>query len=115
MTTFINLTPHPLTLRAEDGTDSVIAPSGTVARVTATPAEQEGILNGVPLYGVAVFGEVEDLPEPAEDTTYIVSGLVGGRIVCRDDVVVPGTGPKDGAIRNDKGHIIAVTRLNRAG
>lgn len=112
---FINLTPHPLTLRAEDGTHAVIVPSGVVARVTATPAALEGTLNGVPLYGVAVFGEVEDLPEPVPDTMFIVSGLVGGRVVGRDDVVVPGTGPKDGAVRNDAGHIVAVTRLNRAG
>jgi hypothetical protein len=115
MTNFINLTPHPLTFRAEDGTEQTIVPSGTVARVTATPAAVEGVLNGIPLYGTAVFGEVEDLPEPALDTIFIVSGLVGGRVTGRDDVVVPGTGPKDGPIRNEAGHIIAVTRLNRAG
>jgi hypothetical protein len=31
----------------------------------------------------------------------------------RPDVLVPGTGPGDGAVRNDKGHIVAVTRLKR--
>ena len=32
----------------------------------------------------------------------------------RPDVLVPGTGPADGAIRNEKNHIIAVTRLKVA-
>jgi len=38
-----------------------------------------------------------------------------GRPECqgRDDVVGPGTGPKDGAIRNEDGNVIAVTRLVR--
>lgn len=62
-------------------------------------------------------GEVENLP-PAEDGVFlIVSGMVGdalrARGVSRPDVLVPGTGPQDGAVRNDKGHIVAVTRLKR--
>ena len=115
MTKFLNLTPHALVLRAADGTDTTIAPSGTIARVGTTPGAQVGELNGIPLFGTIAFGEVEGLPAPAAETVYIVSGLVGGRVVGRTDVVVPGTGPNDGAVRNDKGHIIAVTRLNMAG
>jgi hypothetical protein len=112
---FINLTPHALTLRAPNGEDTIVAPSGTVARVSTTPGAQVGELNGIPLFSNTTFGAVEGLPAPAADTIYIVSGLVGGRVSGRDDVVVPGTGPQDGAVRNDKGHIIAVTRLNKAG
>jgi len=26
-------------------------------------------------------------------------------------ILMPGTGPADGAVRNEKGHVIAVTRL----
>ncbi len=115
MAKFFNLTPHALVLRAADGTDTTIAPSGTVARVGTTPGAQVGELNGIPLFSNTTFGEIEGLPAPAEGTIYIVSGLVGGRVSGRDDVVVPGTGPQDGAIRNDKGHIIAVTRLTMAG
>lgn len=107
----INLTPHALTLRAPDGTDTVIAPSGTVARVAATPGALE-TLPGVPVPVARpdVFGEVEGLPELVTGTIYIVSALVGAR-VCRPDVLTLGTGPSDGAIRNDKGQVIAVTRL----
>lgn len=110
-TKILNLTPHSLTLRAPDGTDTVIAPSGTVARVTATPGELETIPGvPVPVARPDAFGDVEGLPEFEEGTIYIVSALVGARVV-RPDVFTLGTGPSDGAIRNDKGQVIAVTRL----
>ncbi len=111
MITITNLTPHPLTLRSATGQDTVLPPSGTIARVSATPGaveDREGF--PVPVALPDTFGAVEGLPEPEEGTIYIVSGLVGSHI-SRPDVFVPGTGPKDGAIRNEKGHIMAVTRL----
>jgi hypothetical protein len=111
MTNIINLTPHSLTLRTNNGEDIVIPPSGTVARVSCKSGsltEVEGI--PIPVASVDAFGEVEGLPPPAPNTYYIVSALVGAR-VARSDVFTPGTGPNDGAVRNEKGHIIAVTRL----
>ena len=43
-----------------------------------------------------------------------MSALVGSALGgARPDVLCPGTGPADGAVRNDKGHIVAVTRLVR--
>ena len=124
MTEFVNLTPHPIRLRtAADDTAAVArdddivvppAPEGP-ARVTTTPGVAEGNLGGVALYGQTKFGEVEGLPEPKTDTVYIVSALVGGRVSGRSDVVQPGTGPADGTVRNEAGHIFAVTRLVRAG
>ena len=43
----------------------------------------------------------------------MVSGFVLAHpsVAGRSDVVGPGTGPADGAIRNEKGQIVAVTRL----
>ena len=124
MTKFVNLTPHPIRLRtvADDTTavardDDIVvppAPEGP-ARVSTTPGAPEGDLSGVALYGPTQFGEVEGLPEPQADTVHIVSALVGGRVSGRQDVVQPGTGPADDVVRNDKGHIFAVTRLVRAG
>jgi hypothetical protein len=108
----VNLTPHPINLRAPyAGVDEVVEPSGTVARVSATPGALE-VIEGlpVPLARPDVFGDVEGLPPPEEGVAYIVSAMVGAH-VSRPDVFTPGTGPKDGAIRNDKGHVIAVTRL----
>lgn len=108
----VNLTPHPLTLRnPETGADTIVPPSGTVARVTATPGAVENVSGiPVPVGRPDIFGDVEGLPEPQEGTIYLVSAMVGGR-VARRDVFTPGTGPKDEAVRNDKGHVVAVTRI----
>ena len=112
MTKLVNLTPHPLTLRAADGSDTVLTPSGTVARVTSTPGTETTVKGlDIPVMTADAFGEVIDLPEAEAGTFFIVSGMVGAAISGRSDVLVPGTGPKDGAVRNEKGHIIAVTRL----
>lgn len=100
---FINLTPHPIVLN--DGT--AFAPSGVVARVTDsfTPAAECG---GVLAWSVG-YGEVTGLPDPADDTTYIVSAMVlsAVRPSGRTDVVAPATGHPE-ARRNEKGHIISV-------
>lgn len=117
MTNFVNLTPHPVTLRRTDGSDIVVAPrsaaEGGPARVAQTPGGVVGDADGIPVYGAPAWGVVIGLPAPVADTLYIVSALVLGRVSGRDDVVAPGTGPADNAVRNDKGHIVAVTRLVR--
>lgn len=123
MTNFINLTPHPIRMRVEAADlaaatrddDIVVAPAlEGPARVATTPGQSEGDLAGVALFGATKFGEVEGLPAPQEDTVYIVSALVGGQVSGRDDVVQPGTGPRDGTVRDADGRIFAVTRLVRA-
>ena len=122
MSKFINLTPHAVRLRTDAAntaptaaeSDIIIASSG-VARVATTPGKEIGSADGVALYGRTVFGEVEGLPAPAPGTIFIVSALVAGRVTGRDDVFAPGTGPKDGAVRDEKGQIYAVTRLVQAG
>ncbi len=111
---FVNLTPHPLTLQRPDRSELVIQPDENgPARVSVKAGVKAGELNEVPLYTATLFGEIVGLPAPQIDTIYIVSGMVGGQIRNRGDVVVPGTGPADGAVRNEQGHIIAVTRLNK--
>lgn len=109
----VNLTPHSITLRDPDGIDHIIPPSGIVARVTMEPGELENLAGiPVPVARPDSVGKVEGLPDEEPGTWYIVSSLVGQHCQ-QDDVLVPGTGPEDGAIRNEKGHIIAVTRLKR--
>ena len=111
----VNLTPHNIVLQDADGVRTVIASSG-VARVASTPGALENVEGvPVPIAGRATYGAVEGLPGPVEGTLYVVSAMVLGRPECqgRDDVVGPGTGPKDGAIRNEAGNVIAVARLVR--
>lgn len=110
---FINLTPHALTLRSPSGEDTIIPPSGTIARVATTPGVREDRGLPVPVQTPDVVGDVTGLPEPVPGTLYLVSGFVGGALKGsgRVDVLVPGTGPRDEAVRNEKGHIVAVTCL----
>jgi hypothetical protein len=117
----VNLTPHAITLQDAAGARVTIPPSGTVARVASTPGGMTGhaIIHAtgsmrVPIFGAPTWGAVEMLPAPEADTLYVVSALVAARCPNREDVVSPGTGPQDGAIRGANGQIEAVTRLIRA-
>ena len=128
-----NLTPHDIVLRAADGTDTTFPADGLVARVDNTPG---AIDPGHPLAGIVQVwgadtpGEVgvfrsDDparkllpFPAPVPGVFLVVSGMVGDAMkqkgMVRPDVLVPGTGPADAAVRNEKGHVIAVTRLKVA-
>lgn len=139
----VNLTPHAIVLRSAPVTccdgwqgmdcvlcggqgiycppDTTIPPSGVIARVSTTPGKPE-VVEGVPVpvYSPSRFGSVTGLPSDHSDNTlYIVSGIVlsAASSLLNDlagpKLVAPGTGPNDGAIRNDKGQIVAVTRLIR--
>ncbi len=118
---FVNLTPHPLRLRADTANVSatpaegdIVVASATVARVPSTPGGLLGQADGVALYGRTVYGEVEGLPAAVANTIYVVSVMFAGRVGDRQDVYIPGTGPRDGAIRNAEGQVWAVTRLVQA-
>jgi hypothetical protein len=114
---FVNLTPHEIVIRCVDG-DRVIGPTAPAARV------QPGVLLSTEnIGGVSVIrwgdGEVVSLPPPTEGVIFIVSAVVGGSpsVRGREDVLCPGTGPNDGAVRIPdgprKGQIEAVTCLVR--
>ena len=99
----INLTPHAITI---DGVG--IFESQGLARVGAIRTEAEAVA-GIRIIKQS-FGEAEGLPAPQEGTIYIVSGMVLSALQgSRTDVFAPDTGAD--AIRNDKGHIIAVRGL----
>jgi hypothetical protein len=113
----INLTPHPIVLMREEA-DAVVLPSEGICRVSSTPGALHDLYLPVPVANATEFGEIEGLPEPQEKTWYIVSGMVASALVqrgiSRPDVLVPGTGPNDRAVRDAQGRIIGVTRLVRA-
>jgi len=114
MFNLINLTPHAITFRNATG-DHTIEPSGQIARVDST-AQVIGTMHGLPVQDV-VLGEIIGLPESNDsESVFIVSGMVLEALklkgIRRADVIAPATGPKDEAIRNEKGHIVAVTKFN---
>jgi hypothetical protein len=113
MKVIVNLTPHPITLRLADGDHTL--PSAGVARTASTPGtlgERDfGFASPVVVAEATTYGEVEGLPAPAPGVVYIVSAIVLSRCQGRNDVYGPGTGPADGAIRDESGRIVAVTRL----
>lgn len=114
MVKLVNLTPHPVTLKVGDQ-EIVIQPTKPSARVS-TIENVVGTVNyenlDIPIVESG-YGDVMDLPEPAEDTIYITSLIVAQRAVAagRLDVVAPDTGST--AVRDAQGKILAVTRLVR--
>lgn len=101
----LNLTPHPITVRRPDGTETVYPPSGTVARVAMTE-EVVGDLDGVPVVQ-RTPGQVTGLPD--DGTPCLVSSMVLAAVPGRPNTFAPDTGAT--AIRDDAGQIVAVTRL----
>jgi len=102
---FINLTPHSINILNENGDETVIEPSGIVARCQQTN-QQRGEINGVPIQQ-SVFGQVEGLPEQKHDVGYIVSGLVLAQVPDRPDVFAPAN-----PIRDENGRIIGCAGLS---
>ena len=111
-----NLTPHTINIQNAEGERAMLASSG-VARVASTPGNLRELDEiPVPVADCTRFGEVEGLPASVPGVYLIVSALVGSALrssgVIRNDVLLLGTGPNDGAIR-ENGQVVAVTRLIR--
>ncbi len=119
----INLTPHDITLKCLDGSEITFQPSGTVARVYSvesivgtrdvcphgqTEVDEQGNSTGSRIQVIRrVLGEAEGLPE--EGIECLVSAMVLSSVPGRKGVYAPDSGPT--AIRNEKGQVVAVTRL----
>ena len=109
---FVNCTPHHLTIEGI----GELPPSGILPRVSKEYSECWPI-NGVRIRKAVVNpASVVGLPEPVEGFTFIVSGMVRDALSAipsltqrRPDVFAPDTG--EDAIRDDKGHIVAVRGL----
>lgn len=106
----VNLTPHEVKVLDDD--DNVIAtfPSVGVARARQhdVPA---GEIESIPVVKTE-FGEVLGLPEPAEDTVFIVSRITvevaRARGLNTDDLLIT-----SGAVRDDQGRIVGCRALAR--
>ncbi len=98
---YVNLTPHFVEIEKDGGKYRVAyAPSGQVARVVERRKKLEQ-LDFASVYEIE-SEEVEGLPEPREDTLYIVSRAVLEK-VCRDDCICPDTSR---SVRDEKGNIL---------
>ena len=102
---FINCTPHPVTILAEDG--SVVAtfpPSGTVPRLSEL-VNATGDVAGVPVECVE-YGEPTGLPDQRPDVDLIVSRVLAFALPRRDDLCFPSR-----EVRDDTGRIIGCRAL----
>jgi hypothetical protein len=103
----LNLTPHAITVRAPDGTDHVFPPSGTIARVSML--EQQIGVCAVTRAPVITRTAGSPFGLPDYGTPCIVSAMVLAACPGRSGVFAPDTGAT--AIRDDRGRVVAVTRL----
>jgi hypothetical protein len=117
-TQLINATPHAVTFSGViDGQPQMITipPSGINCRVD-TESHSRGMIDGYIPIQKQVYGRINHLPERQPNTHIIVSGLVlhAMRIqgMERDDVIAPATGPRDNALRDNDGRILAVALFN---
>ena len=103
----LNLTPHAITIETDNGR-TTFEPAGIIARVD-THTELVGTVDGIPVVERS-YGEVENVPELLCDP-FLVSSMVLDRLPKEYSGVAfaPDTGL--GAIRDDKGHIVATSRL----
>ena len=85
MKKLVNLTNHDITLITPKGLKT-IEPSGQIARANYEIKEVDEIL-GVPVVEI-VYNKVVGLPEPKENTYYIVSSIVKNAVgLSRKDVI----------------------------
>ena len=128
----INCTPHDIVFVIENHIDDefyaiekfIIKKSGIVPRLKEVERkidtfktnvtrerdiETDGYDNGWHLYVDIMeksFSEIEGLPEPKENTYYIVSALVAGAAKNRNDLLIP-----NDIIRDEEGRIIGCKNL----
>lgn len=104
----MNLTPHAITVETDNGRIT-FEPAGVIARVDTYTKFVGSIDGDIPVVERS-YGEVKNVPElPCEP--FLVSSMVLDRLPKEYSGVAfaPDTGL--GAIRDDKGHIVATSRL----
>lgn len=107
----INLTPHTINIfgLGQSGPEEIASfPSSGVARCAVVSKEIGEIAGtGIKLY-LTEFGKVEGLPEPQQETIYIVSMLVRDAALGQSDLYSPGQ-----LLRNEAGQPIGCLGLTR--
>lgn len=109
----INLTPHSIIVRMNNGNEVVFSPSGKIARLTTDShqvMEYDTLIGEIPVVETIVCGS-ENIPDPMSNVKFLVSSMVLDSLGSEYHglAFAPDTGPT--AIRNEEGHIVAVTRF----
>lgn len=99
----VNLCSHPINF--SNGITLPPCEKGAEARVSVS-REPGPMVGGVPTF-VPLYGQVMGLPAPADGVTYVVSGLVRGRVPERADVASPGQ-----LVRDVDGKVIGADGLD---
>ena len=105
--TFINCTPHPITLLGSDNEVVMTLPKGEVVPRLSQSTKEVDVVEGVSITETS-FGEIQDLPEPKEGVLLIVSRLVLTACPSRKDLVVPNE-----LVRDSNGNIKGCKSLAR--
>lgn len=100
-----NLTPHDIIIKNENGTK--VLRRLIAARVEVVHVVDVGTLNGVPITR-NVYGDVQGLPPPVEDTIYVVSRMVCERCRDRNDLYIVNE-----TIRDNMGRIVGCKSLTQ--
>jgi len=103
-----NLTPHAITLIINENTTVTFPPQGEPIRLEQ---EQKETISVGDFPCVANFVTGSNLPPEEEGVYLLVSSMVLNAFPHRLDLIAPDTGPT--ATRNEKGHIIGVSRFVR--
>ena len=108
MQKIVNLTPHTINFVGQDNAIIATIPSSGVARATQRREIVDTIMaNGVTLpIARCTYGDVQGLPEPMDDTIYIVSAITAQAVPTRPDVFIV-----DDSVRDESGRIIGVRGL----
>ena len=95
MTTIRNFTPHEVKIVDTEGNVLKAFSSEGCARCS----QSETIIANIDGVDVTkqTFGNVEGLPEPQNDTYYIVSRLVASALPDRKDLLIPGPTVREGS------------------
>ena len=106
----INKTHHPITIFLPDGSQKEFLPELPAARIQTIANPKIGEADGIEIVKT-IYGDVENLPEPAQETWYIVPALVSLALPDRADLIRPDTGPD--CLRDKNGKILAVKRFTQ--
>lgn len=107
---FVNLTPHDIVIQTKTGETLTVPKSGVVARIDVTEKVEDVIGGAIPIVKQET-GSLDPEPLAVEGRYYLVSSIVKSHVY-RSDFLAPNTSHSElGAIRNEKGHIVAVKSL----